>query len=64
MNSKTIRIQLIRLELQLKDLSDQTGIDYDRLLKLLHGYRRPRPDDSSDCRVLRTNRCMLAFVIG
>jgi len=43
MNTDAIRIQLVCKHLRIKDLSAQTGIDYDRLQKVLHGYRRPRP---------------------
>ena len=46
MNLEAVRIQLIKKEMRVKDLSRMTGIDYDRLLKVLHGYRRPRPNES------------------
>ena len=45
MNVQAIRIQLIRMDLKLKDLAVLTGIDYDRLQKVLHGYRQPRPEE-------------------
>lgn len=45
MNTEAIRIQLVRLHRRVKDLSVQTGIDYDRLQKVLHGYRRARPEE-------------------
>ena len=40
-----LRIQLIRRDLKLKDLAGLTGIDYDRLQKVLHAYRTPRPEE-------------------
>jgi predicted transcriptional regulator len=45
MNEKAVRIRLIELGLQLKDLSRLTKIDYDRLQKVIHGYRPVRPDE-------------------
>lgn len=53
MNSQKVRIQLIRRNLRLKDLAGLTGIDYDRLQKILHGYRDARPDE------LRQIACVL-----
>lgn len=43
MNAQLVRIRLIEMGLLQKDLARQAGIDYDRLQKVLHGYRRPRP---------------------
>jgi cyanate lyase len=45
MNLEAVRIQLIRKGMRLKDLSRMTGIDYDRLIKVLHNYRSARPDE-------------------
>jgi transcriptional regulator with XRE-family HTH domain len=45
MDERVIRIRLIETGLQLKDLSKLTGIDYDRIVKLVNGYRRPRPGE-------------------
>ena len=45
MNVQAIRIQLIRRDLKLKDLAGLSGIDYDRLQKVLHGYRQPRLEE-------------------
>jgi len=45
MNLETIRIQLIRKGLRLKDISRVTGIDYDRLQKVVNGYRTPKPHE-------------------
>ena len=45
MNTQTIRIRLIELDLKLKDLAGRSGIDYDRLQKILHGYRTARPEE-------------------
>jgi hypothetical protein len=47
MNTQAVRIGLIRRGFLLKDLSAKTSIDYDRLQKVLHGYRRARPDEIS-----------------
>jgi lambda repressor-like predicted transcriptional regulator len=47
MNSQVVRIQLIRKGLLLKDLSTQSEIDYDRLQKVINGYRQPRPEEVS-----------------
>ena len=45
MNTKLLRMRLIDKGLLLKDLSRETRIDYDRLQKVVHGYRRPRTDE-------------------
>jgi len=45
MDREAIQIQLIKKGLLLKDLSEKTGIPYDRLQKILHDYRPARPDE-------------------
>ena len=45
MDGKVVRILLIQRGLQLKALSRLTGIDYDRLQKVINGYRAPRPEE-------------------
>ena len=45
LNRKVIRIQLIRKELRLKDLAVKAGIEYDRLVKVMDGYRPARPEE-------------------
>jgi lambda repressor-like predicted transcriptional regulator len=45
MDRETIQIQLIKKGLLLKDLSERTGISYDRLQKILHDYRPARTDE-------------------
>ena len=45
MDVQAIRIQLIRHNLRLKDLAEMAGMDYDRLQKVLHSYRAPRPEE-------------------
>ena len=45
MNLEAIRIALVQRRLRLKDLATQTGISYDRLLKILHEYRPARKEE-------------------
>jgi DNA-binding Xre family transcriptional regulator len=45
MNRKAVRICLIQKEIQLKHLAQQAGIDYDRLQKILNGYRVAKPHE-------------------
>ena len=53
MNTQAIRIRLIEKDMQLIDLARLSGVGYDRLQKVLHGYRSPRPEEmTSIARVL------------
>ena len=45
MNVQAIRIRLIEKDLRIKDLAHLARIDYERLQKVLNGYRSPRPDE-------------------
>ena len=45
MNVQPLRIRLIEKGLRVKDLARLADIDYDRLQKVLHGYRPPRPEE-------------------
>ncbi|MCP4006333.1 MAG: helix-turn-helix transcriptional regulator [bacterium] len=45
MDTQTIRIRLIKKNLRVKDLSVKTGIDYDRLEKILNNYRPAREEE-------------------
>ena len=53
MNAQTIRIRLIKKNMRLKDLSIRSGVAYDRLQKILHGYRSAQEEEiGSIARVL------------
>ena len=53
MNTQAIRIRLIEKDLQLTDLARLSRIGYDRLQKILHGYRSPRQEEvTSIARIL------------
>ena len=45
MDAQRIRIRLIEKGLLVKDLARLTGLDYDRLAKLLNGYRAARDEE-------------------
>ena len=45
MDIEAIRIQLIRRGLHLTDVARGTGIAYDRLVKVMNGYRQARPEE-------------------
>ena len=45
MDTRKVRIRLIEKDLRIKDLANQTGIDYDRLQKILNDYRPPKPEE-------------------
>jgi predicted transcriptional regulator len=45
MDRKAVLIQLILKGLRIKDLVGLTNIPYDRLQKILHGYRPARPEE-------------------
>ncbi len=44
-NGKVIRIQMIQSDLHFKDLAQSTAISYDRLMKVINGYRTPKPGE-------------------
>ena len=53
LNTQTIRIRLIEKNMRLKDLSTRSGVAYDRLQKILHGYRSAQEEEiASIARVL------------
>jgi transcriptional regulator with XRE-family HTH domain len=45
MNTQAVRIRLIERNLRLKDLAVRSGIDYDRLQKIVNEYRPARPEE-------------------
>ena len=45
MDFRKVRIRLIEKDLRIKDLANHTGINYDRLQKILNDYRPPRPEE-------------------
>lgn len=45
LNTIEIKVMLVKRDMQLKELSRRTGIDYDRIQKILHGYRSVRDDE-------------------
>ena len=48
MDSKRIRIALIKNGQRVVDLHRVTGISYNRLVRVLNGYCEPRPDEIVD----------------
>ena len=45
MNTQAIRIRLIEKNMKIKDLSLRAGVGYDRLQKILHGYRSAHEEE-------------------
>ena len=45
MNATLIKHRLIDLNLTLLDLAKRSGMAYDRVVKVVNGYRPPRPEE-------------------
>jgi len=45
MNTKRIKHRLLELDRKLVEVARNTGIAYDRTVRIVHGYRRPYRDE-------------------